>query len=235
MITIRSSHKRCSVRKVFLEISQHLQENTCARVSLKACNFLKKETLAQVFSCKCYVISKDTFFTEHPRTTATVLCVILLLMVNFWVSNLKNTFILVTLQKQSPKRCSTLLKKRLWHRCFPVDFAKSLKASPNGGCFWLYFLKSIESYFFRIVYFTSSCLWCSKTKSLSESLKTSCTIITGRYFSLLVYQRYWLELINRARGTRALILEEIYFPFKRIPVILTFGVMFQKIVFMGYP
>ena len=158
----------------------------------KACNFIKKETLAQVFSCKCCVISKDTFFTEHLRTTATVLCVILLLMVNFWISNVKYNFILVTLQKQSPKRCSTLLKKRLWHRGFPVDFAKSLKASPNSGCFWLYFLKSIESYFFRIVYFTSSCSWCCKTKSLSESLKSSCIIITGRYFSLLVYQRYWL-------------------------------------------
>ena len=29
---LRSSHK-CSVEKVFLEISQNLQENTCARVS----------------------------------------------------------------------------------------------------------------------------------------------------------------------------------------------------------
>ena len=29
----RSSHQRCSVKKVFLEISQNSQENTCARVS----------------------------------------------------------------------------------------------------------------------------------------------------------------------------------------------------------
>ena len=29
----RSSHYRCSVKKVFLEISQNSQENTCARVS----------------------------------------------------------------------------------------------------------------------------------------------------------------------------------------------------------
>ena len=78
---------------------------------LKVCNFIKIETLAQVFSCKCCVISKDTFFTEHLRTAATVLCVILLLMVNFWISNLKNNFILVTLQKQSPKRWKLLLKR----------------------------------------------------------------------------------------------------------------------------
>ena len=29
----RSSHQRCSTKKVFLEISQNSQENTCARVS----------------------------------------------------------------------------------------------------------------------------------------------------------------------------------------------------------
>ena len=34
-------------------------------------NFIKKETLAQVFSCKFYEISKNTFFTERlPTTTA---------------------------------------------------------------------------------------------------------------------------------------------------------------------
>ena len=38
----------CSVKKVFLEVSQNSQENTCARVSF-LCNFIKKETLAQVF------------------------------------------------------------------------------------------------------------------------------------------------------------------------------------------
>ena len=54
----------CSVKKVFLEISQNSQENTCVRVS-----FLIK--------------------------------------------------------LQAPP--ATLLKKRLWHRCFPVNFAKFLR------------------------------------------------------------------------------------------------------------
>ena len=35
-----------------------------------ACNFIKKETLAQVFSCDICEISKNTFFTEHLWTTA---------------------------------------------------------------------------------------------------------------------------------------------------------------------
>ena len=65
--------RRCSVKKVFLEISQNSQENTCARVSFlikllpEACNFMKKETLAQVFSCEFCVISNNTFFIEHLR------------------------------------------------------------------------------------------------------------------------------------------------------------------------
>ena len=38
-------------------------------------------------------------------------------------------------------RPATLLKKRLWHRCFPVNFAKFLKAlfcrKPPDDCFWI--------------------------------------------------------------------------------------------------
>ena len=36
----------------------------------EACNFIKKETLAQVFSCEIWEISKSIFFTEHLCTTA---------------------------------------------------------------------------------------------------------------------------------------------------------------------
>ena len=55
--------------KMFLEISQISQENTCARVYF----FYKKETLAQVFSGEFCEISKNTFFTEHLWATASVI------------------------------------------------------------------------------------------------------------------------------------------------------------------
>ena len=42
-------------KKVFLDISQ---------------NFIKKETLVQLFSCEFCEISKNTFFIEHLWTTA---------------------------------------------------------------------------------------------------------------------------------------------------------------------
>ena len=56
-ITEPATH-RCSVKKVLLEISKNSQENNCTRVSFLiklqagACNFIKKETLAQKFSCE---------------------------------------------------------------------------------------------------------------------------------------------------------------------------------------
>ena len=67
----KSSHRRCSVKKVFLEIWRNIQENTCVKVSFFN-NFIKKETLAQMFSCQFCEISKNTFFTEHLWTTASV-------------------------------------------------------------------------------------------------------------------------------------------------------------------
>ena len=48
----------------------------------KACNFIKIETLAQVFSWEFCKVSKNTFFTEHLWATAVVLLLILL----FWLS-----------------------------------------------------------------------------------------------------------------------------------------------------
>ena len=56
----RSSHRRHSIKKVFLKIWQNSQENTCV------CNFIKKETLAHVLSCEFCEMFKNTFFTEHP-------------------------------------------------------------------------------------------------------------------------------------------------------------------------
>ena len=51
--------------RVFLHFSQNSQESTRAKVSslikFQACNFIQKETLAQVFSCEYCEISKNNF------------------------------------------------------------------------------------------------------------------------------------------------------------------------------
>ena len=59
-LSTETAAQRCSVKKMFLESFQNSQENTCARFS-EACNFIKKGTLAQTFSCEFCEISKNTF------------------------------------------------------------------------------------------------------------------------------------------------------------------------------
>ena len=68
------------MKKGVLEISQNSQQKTCTRViflnkvaGLEASNVIKKETLAQVLSCEFCEISKNTFFTEHLWTTASII------------------------------------------------------------------------------------------------------------------------------------------------------------------
>ena len=65
-------------KRVFLEISQTSQENTCVRASflikLQSCNFIKKETLAQVFPCELCEISKNTFSYITPPVAASDFC-----------------------------------------------------------------------------------------------------------------------------------------------------------------
>ena len=53
-------------------LSQSFFFNKVAGLSCrpKACNFIKKETLAEVFSCEFYEISKNTFFYRTPLVTA---------------------------------------------------------------------------------------------------------------------------------------------------------------------
>ena len=61
---------RCSVEKVFLAISQNLQENTCARVSFLI--KLQALGLAQVFSCEFCEISNNTFIYRTPPAAVSV-------------------------------------------------------------------------------------------------------------------------------------------------------------------
>ena len=72
--------RSCSVKKMFSEISQNPQESTCARVSFliklqTSGNFIKKEALAQVFSCEFCDISKNTFFHRSPLVTESIVAI----------------------------------------------------------------------------------------------------------------------------------------------------------------
>ena len=59
-----------------LKISRNSQKNTCVGGSFltkfQACNFIKKETSTQMFSCEFFEMFRNTFFTEHLRMSASV-------------------------------------------------------------------------------------------------------------------------------------------------------------------
>ena len=68
----RSSHQRCSIKKgVLRNFAKFTGKHLCQSLffnkvaGLRPATLLKKETLAQVFSCEFYEISKNTIFTEH--------------------------------------------------------------------------------------------------------------------------------------------------------------------------
>ena len=71
----RSSHQRCSVKKGILRnLAKFTGKHLCQslffnKVAGGAYNFIKKETLTQVFSCKFCEIFEKTFFTEHVWAT----------------------------------------------------------------------------------------------------------------------------------------------------------------------
>ena len=65
----RSSHPKYTIKKGALK-------NFAKFTGKEACNFIKKETLGQVFSCEFCEILKNTIFTEHLRAIGSILDVL---------------------------------------------------------------------------------------------------------------------------------------------------------------
>ena len=66
--------QRCSEKETLRNSGS--QENTCTRISFliktETYNFIKKETLAEMFSSEFCEISKNTFFHRTPLVAASV-------------------------------------------------------------------------------------------------------------------------------------------------------------------
>ena len=95
---IRSQFSYCSLiwmlRSSHQKFSFLCQNCFFNKVAGGSCNFIKKETLAQVFSCEFFEISKNTFFTEHVWATA-FWCFANVLWIALWIifTNLLHAFI----------------------------------------------------------------------------------------------------------------------------------------------
>ena len=71
----KSNYQWYSIKKLFLNISQNSQENTCAKASFliklpEACSSIKMRLWQRCFSVNFYGIFKNIFFTEHLQVTA---------------------------------------------------------------------------------------------------------------------------------------------------------------------
>ena len=69
--------QRCSVKKVFLEISQNSLEKQVCQSMPQAWTFIQKEALALVFPCEFCEFSKNTFSYKTAPVAASDNCVIL--------------------------------------------------------------------------------------------------------------------------------------------------------------
>ena len=73
---IRSSRPEVFFKKgVLRNFAKFIGKNLCQslffnKIAGKTCSFIKKETLAQVFSCEFCKISEKSFFAELLRMTA---------------------------------------------------------------------------------------------------------------------------------------------------------------------
>ena len=79
-LLIEAAVRRCFVKKVLLEIfAKFTGKHLCQGLfldkvaGLEVCNFSKKETLVQVFSCEFCEISKNIFYYRTPLVAASVL------------------------------------------------------------------------------------------------------------------------------------------------------------------
>ena len=84
------------------------------------CNLIKKETVAQLFSCEFCEISKNIFLHRTLLVTASVKNM-------SQNSHLRCSLKIGVLKNLADLRPATLVKQRLWHSCFPVNVAKFLR------------------------------------------------------------------------------------------------------------
>ena len=100
-------NRKCSTRRLFLKIQQYSQENTFLNknAALQVLSFIKKR-----LEHRCFL---QTFGNFHPIRRPEV----------FRKKGVLRSFTKFTGRYLRP---ATLLKMRLWHKCFPVNFEKFL-------------------------------------------------------------------------------------------------------------
>ena len=97
LINLQASHILKQSCSWTLSVQLHVCLSMC-----EACNFIKKECLAQIFSCEFCEISKNTFFYRSPPVVAFVGCTSFDSETNTHVLNPTIDFILFTESFEEP-------------------------------------------------------------------------------------------------------------------------------------
>ena len=97
---------------------------------------------------------------------------------------------LIKLQAEATLQPATLLKKRLWHRCFPMNFAKFLRTlflySIFGGCYckrWIMMNQNIKTRRCGLFRYT----WITRKFQCETSSMKYCKHCFGFYISDWMY------------------------------------------------
>ena len=152
-LNCRSNHQRCSLKKGALRNFAKFTGKDL-RQSLLTCNFIKKETMTQVFSfkfCETFVTSVVSRIYAVDKVTSVVQLLVqsqkqppecsvkigvLRNLANFTGKHLCQS---LSFNKVAGLTPGALLKNRLCQRCFPVKFEKFLRTpflqNTSGGCF----------------------------------------------------------------------------------------------------
>ena len=126
--------QRCSVKKLFLKLSQNSQENTCARLQawgLRTATLLKKRLLHRCFPVNFAKFLRTTFPTVHLRW-------LLLRNWNFALNNnigvshwLSHKMKTLKLSLQNLQNMHTLVESVLYNKSLELSKQKKL----NQHCF----------------------------------------------------------------------------------------------------
>ena len=120
----------CSVKKLFLEISQNSQENICTRVSFS----IKKRLCHRCFPVNFEKFLRTSFFIEH-------LCS--LLLKNLWNIICWSQFLKLNFIKDFKSSFNSLLWNTLWNNwiIYYVSQARKLSVRPVNNCILEYINK----------------------------------------------------------------------------------------------
>ena len=122
-------------KDVLRNLAKFTGKHLCQSLFLNKVAGLKRDSNTGV-SCESFELSRNTYVEEHPRTAASI----------YWLGigiTCKKIFCYMRDSCYSVQVVYCLLKKRLWHKCFPVNLVKFLRTLFfTEHLWWLFFVFS---------------------------------------------------------------------------------------------